>query len=99
MSFAITRRTFLAASSAAIVAVGIDPKFAQGASCEPPEGPVYGRVGKGGLDPGRAGGDVVLVDGRTVHARTEHPYLIQAGRSVWLTRGPDGTLTVLYAEV
>ncbi len=103
MNLATSRRGFLAASSFGLAALAIDSVLAQESSRPLPTGPVYGRIGKGGLGPGASDrpsvGEAVLLDGRRMNVRNETAFRITPGKSVWLSPAADGALSVLYAEV
>ncbi|QEH34786.1 hypothetical protein OJF2_33280 [Aquisphaera giovannonii] len=103
MSFAITRRAFLTASSVAVSGVAIPHRVAQADARPLPAGPVYGRVGERGIRPGREGrpslGEAELLDGRRLLVRHEAAHAIGAGKSVLLAPSADGVFSILYAEV
>jgi hypothetical protein len=103
MEIAMTRRAFLVATSSALAAASLNPTTEQGGSQPLPSGPVYGRVGGRGLDPGAvdrpALGEVATLDGRALVVRYASGQRLAPGKSVWLAPEADGVFSVLYAEV
>lgn len=99
----IHRRGFLATSAGALASIAVGRSVAAEADPRPtPLGPVYGRVGRRGIAPGRASaparGEVILLDGRRLEVSHVTGQGIRAGASVLLA--PDGVdgWSILYAE-
>jgi hypothetical protein len=104
ISDTITRRTFLATSSAmaASLVIAGGSAFAKSAAHPMASGVRSGRVGPRGIPAGTAlassVGEIVLEDGSVVEASLTTSPGLHAGRSVLLAPDEQGGWSILYAE-